>query len=129
LDSDGGLAKVEDEAPWETARRAAARWKQVVVLKGPFTVVAEPTGRARVYPRANSALATAGTGDVLAGLIAGLAAQDLIGWGAAQLGVVVHALAARRATDMTGRRTLVASDLLPRIPEVLASLASEEGIS
>ena len=75
LASDPDLGEVEGEAPWETARRAAARWRQVIVLKGPFTVVAEPDGRAWVYPHANPALATAGTGDVLAGLVAGLLSQ------------------------------------------------------
>jgi NAD(P)H-hydrate epimerase len=124
LASDPGLAKVDDEAPWETARRAADRWKQVIVLKGPFTTVAEPGGRAWVYPHANPALATAGTGDVLAGLTAGLAAQGLPSPGAARLGVVVHALAGRRAADGRGRRTLVAADLPPEIPELLAELAA-----
>ena len=59
------LEKIDGEPPWETARRAAARWGQIVVLKGPFTAVAARTGPVYVYPHANSALATAGTGDVL----------------------------------------------------------------
>lgn len=124
LDSDPTLERLDGEAPWETARRAAARWKQIVVLKGPCTAVAEPGGRAWVYPHANAALATAGTGDVLAGLISGLASQGVEPLDAARLGVVVHALAARAAVTRGGRRSLVASDLLPEISGVLARLSS-----
>jgi NAD(P)H-hydrate epimerase len=106
-------------AAWEVASEHAARWQQVVVLKGPFTVVAPPDGRARVYPRANPGLATAGSGDVLAGLIAGLAAQGLPPADAARLAVVCHALAAERALESRGWRSLIASDLLPLLPTVL----------
>ena len=124
LDSDDGVPNVANEAPWDPARRAADRWKQGVVLKGPFTTVAEPGGLAWVYPHANPALATAGTGDVLAGLTAGLTAQGLAAADAARLGVVVHALAGRRASEGRGRRTLVAADLPGEIPSILADLAS-----
>ncbi|MFN8635016.1 MAG: NAD(P)H-hydrate dehydratase [Chloroflexota bacterium] len=125
LESDPELEKIDGEPPWETARRAAARWNQIVALKGPFTAVAASSGPAYVYPHANSALATAGTGDVLAGTIAGLGAQRGALTESAMLGVVVHALAARRATTSTGRRTLVASDLTGAIPRVLAALEAE----
>lgn len=125
LSADPGLAVVEDEAPWDTARRAAARWQQVVVLKGPFTSVGHPSGRAWVWPHANPALATAGTGDVLAGLCAGLLAQrggssvlDM-----ALLGVVAHAHAARMAAGPSGEPHLLASDLLPQLPRALHRLA------
>lgn len=124
LASDPSLEQIDGEAPWQTARRAADRWQQTVVLKGPFTSVAGPDGRTGVYPHANAALATAGTGDVLAGLTAGLAAQGIAPAAAARLAVVVHALVGRRAADGTGRRTLVASDLPPRIPKILAELAA-----
>jgi NAD(P)H-hydrate epimerase len=123
--SDTDLGEREGEAAWETARRAAARWRQVMVLKGPFTVVAEPGGRAWVYPHANPALATAGTGDVLAGLISGLLSQGLTALDAARLGVVVHALAARRVVERRGARTLIASDLPPEVPAVLSTLAAD----
>lgn len=114
-------------APWEIAREAAQRWQQTVVLKGPFTTIAEPSGCAWVWPHANPALATAGTGDVLAGVIAGLLAQEEPRYVEPQdpalLGVVVHALAARRVLEKNHWRTLLASDLLLEIPAVLASLA------
>jgi hydroxyethylthiazole kinase-like uncharacterized protein yjeF len=108
---------------WEIATECAARWQQTIVLKGPHTVVAEPDGRAWVYPRANPGLASAGTGDVLAGLIGGLAAQGLSAPDAARLAVVAHALAAERLLETQGWRSLIASDLLPMLPEVLAELS------
>ena len=114
-----------DEAPWTTAPRAAARWRQVVVLKGPFTTVAEPSGKAWIYPHANPALATAGTGDVLAGLTAGLLAQGMMPPDAARLAVVVHALSGRRAVDTRGWRSLIASDLLDEIPVVFEALCAQ----
>jgi NAD(P)H-hydrate epimerase len=129
LASDPDLEQVDGEAPWETARRASARWRQTIVLKGPFTTVAETDGRAWVYPHANAALATAGTGDVLAGLTAGLAAQGVAPVAAARLAVVVHALAGRRASEGRGRRTLVASDLPPEIPAILAELAAGDDLT
>ena len=126
LAADPDLAEVEGEVPWETARRAAARWRQVIVLKGPFTVVAEPDGRAWVYPHANPALATAGTGDVLAGLCSGLLAQGLTALDAARLGVVVHALAGRRLVEQRAVRTLVASDVIAELPSALSALIAED---
>jgi hydroxyethylthiazole kinase-like uncharacterized protein yjeF len=111
-----------ESAPWERAREAAARWGQVVVLKGPFTSVASPDGPVWVYPHANPALASAGTGDVLAGLCAGLLAQGLAPADAACLAVVVHALAGRRVVDCRAWRTLLASDLLEEIPWALRAI-------
>jgi NAD(P)H-hydrate epimerase len=129
LDSDPDLEQIEGEATWETARRAATRWRQVVVLKGPFTTVAEPDGRAWVYPHANPALATAGTGDVLAGICSGLLSQGLTALDAARLGVVVHALAGRRVVESGARQTLVAADLPPEVPAVLSRLATRNSAS
>ena len=68
----------------------------MLVAKGPFTCVAAPDGRVDVWPRANPALATGGTGDVLAGMCGGLLAQGLRAWDAARLAVGVHGLAAER---------------------------------
>jgi hydroxyethylthiazole kinase-like uncharacterized protein yjeF len=108
---------------WETASEQAAKWRQIVVLKGAHTVVAEPSGRSWVHPRANPGLATAGTGDVLAGLIGGLAAQGLDPLEAAQLAVVVHGRAAERVLEARRWRSLLASDLLPTLPLVFAELS------
>jgi NAD(P)H-hydrate epimerase len=122
LDRLEGASAREDEPPWQRAARLAQRWGCVLVAKGPFTAVAAPDGRVSVWPHANAALATAGTGDVLAGLLGGLAAQGLTVDGAAKLAVGVHALAARQIIGTRNWRTLLASDLLPALPAVLHTL-------
>lgn len=116
-----------DGAPWEAAAALAARWSCVLVAKGPFTSVARPTGQAQVWGWANPALATAGSGDVLAGLCAGLLAQGRGAWDAARLAVGVHAGAARALQTRRGWRTLLASDLLDEIPAELARIARTAG--
>jgi len=118
-----GRDATPDEAPWEAAGRMAAAWGQLVVLKGPHTTIAEPHRGTWVYPHANPALATAGTGDVLAGLTAGLLAQGLEPRAAARLAVVVHARAGRQVAEGRGWRSLLASDLLDQIPGALAGLS------
>jgi NAD(P)H-hydrate epimerase len=84
--------------------------------------VASPEGSVDVWPRANPALATGGTGDVLAGVIAGLLAQGLSPWDAARLAVGIHALAALRLSQGRGWRTLLASDLFVELPAVLGEI-------
>ena len=86
------------------ARDAAQRWGQVVVLKGAYTVVASPDGRAAISPFANPALASAGTGDVLAGAVVGLLAQGLESYAAACCGVYLHGLAGELGRRQIGRR-------------------------
>ncbi|MBI3953686.1 MAG: NAD(P)H-hydrate dehydratase [Chloroflexi bacterium] len=98
------------------AQEAAARWHAVVVLKGAYTVVAEPQGRAAISPFANPGLATAGTGDVLSGAIAGLVAQGLRPFEAAICGVYLHGLAGERVKERLGDAGMVAGDLLPELP-------------
>ncbi|MBF6599724.1 MAG: NAD(P)H-hydrate dehydratase [Dehalococcoidia bacterium] len=102
-----------------TARVAAADWRQVVVLKGAHTVVAAPTGGAVISPHANPLLASAGTGDVLAGIVAGLVAQGAGPFDAAASAVYLHGAAAAELRDELGDRGLLASDLLPLIPRVI----------
>ena len=102
---------------------AAAEFGQVVVLKGARTVVAAPDGRAAVAPFENPALATAGTGDVLAGVIGGLLAQGVAPFEAACLGVYLHGAAAARLSERLGDAGLIASDLPPEIPLVRHALA------
>lgn len=106
----------------ETARKAASAWKKVVVLKGAYTVIAEPGGLAGICDIANAGLATAGTGDVLAGAIAGLAAQGLPSFDAACLGVYLHAQAAEIVKDELGDAGMLASDLLPALPRAIKNL-------
>ncbi len=106
------------------ARRAAAEWGHVVVLKGAFTVVAAPDGRLAVNPFAEPALARAGTGDVLAGLVLGLLAQGVNQFDAARLAAYVHGLAGERAADKVGRRSTTAVDVLAQVPGALGELES-----
>lgn len=101
----------------------AQQWGHVVVLKGAFTVIAAPDGRSILLPFANPALATAGSGDVLAGTIAALRAQGAPAYEAALCGAYLHGAAGERARREIGPAGVVAGDLLARLPAVLAALA------
>lgn len=105
-----------------TARGAAARFGCTVVLKGAHTVVAAPDGRAALCPFAHPLLATAGSGDVLAGIIAAYLAQGLDPFAAARLGVYLHAAVAEAAEAEFGRAGLLASEIAARIPRVVRDL-------
>ena len=100
------------------ARDLAAHAEAIVVLKGPGTVIAAPDGRAAVNPTGSSALATAGTGDVLAGVIGGLLARGVPPFEAAVSAVYVHGAAA----DLLGPHGLVAPDLLDALPIAFEAL-------
>ena len=104
------------------AERYAAQWGVTVTLKGAYTVVASPDGAVRVSPFANPALATAGTGDVLAGVIAGLIAQGLTPFDAAGCGVYLHAAAGEQARQAMGDAGALAGDLLPLLPAAVRRL-------
>lgn len=107
------------------AREGAAQWRKTVVLKGAHTVVAAPDGKAKISTVAISGLASAGTGDVLAGAIAGLVAQGLPCPDAATCGVYLHSTAAEMVQAELGDGGMVASDLLPALP--LAIKKTKEG--
>lgn len=103
-----------------TAEKFAAQWGHVVVLKGAFTVVAAPDGRASVIPVATAALARAGTGDVLAGMIVGLRAQGVEAYEAAVAATWLHGQAGIAAADRLGNTaSVLAGDVLDAIPDVL----------
>lgn len=104
------------------AKEAATRWRQVVVLKGATTVIASASGECVHLTAPNPALATAGTGDVLAGCIAGLLAQGLTPFAAALTGVFLHAQAGAEVARELGDTGCLASDLLPRLPLVIKAL-------
>ena len=106
----------------ESALKAAAEWKQTVVLKGAFTVVASSEGEVRISGAANPGLASAGTGDVLSGVIAGLMAQGLSPFDAASCGVYLHAMAGELVREELGDAGMIASDLLLRLPLVIKKL-------
>lgn len=114
----------EDEARLVAARDAAVAWSQVVVLKGARTVLAAPDGRLLVAPFQLPALASAGSGDVLAGIIASLLAQGLETFEAASLGVYLHGRAGVHVSEILGDAGLMATDLLGEIPRVRRHLRS-----
>lgn len=107
---------------WELARQQAAEWNAIVLLKGPYTVVAHPDGRLAVLPVATPALATAGTGDVLAGVITGLLAQGLAPFDAACVGAWLHGRAGEMCEQEIGPAGAVAGDLLPFLPGAMNEL-------
>jgi NAD(P)H-hydrate epimerase len=109
----------------EIAERFAAQWGHVVVLKGAFTVIAAPEGRTMVVPVATPALARAGTGDVLAGLIAGLRAQGMGAFESAAAGAWIHAQAGLLAAKRLGSTaTVLAGDVLSAAGEVLGQVSA-----
>jgi NAD(P)H-hydrate epimerase len=92
----------------------------VVVLKGDDTLVAEPGGLVAVSPGGSPALATAGTGDVLSGIVGALLAKGLDPFAAACAGVWLHAAAGRRAAGLRGADSVIARDVIDALPRELA---------
>jgi hydroxyethylthiazole kinase-like uncharacterized protein yjeF len=108
---DDGDLESDDEARLAAATDAATTWGSVVVLKGARTIIAAPDGSAAIAPFENPALATGGTGDVLAGAIGALLAQGLDPFAAARLGVYLHGMAGDTGRDRFGDAGMLASDL------------------
>lgn len=105
------------------AQNFAKKWHQVVVLKGANTVIASPCKDITISPFANPVLATAGTGDVLAGVISAMLAQGLHSVDAACVGVYIHGLAGEMLKEKIGNAGALASDLLPLLPLTIKQLS------
>jgi len=110
----------------DITRKAAMEWRKVVVLKGAYTVVAASDGRAKISQTANAGLASAGTGDVLTGVIAGLVAQGMHLFDAAACGVYIHSQAGEIVKRDMGDAGMLAGDLLTVLPRVIMGLKQVE---
>ncbi|MGI6412850.1 MAG: NAD(P)H-hydrate dehydratase [Syntrophomonadaceae bacterium] len=113
----------------EIARNYAQDWQINLVLKGSNTVVATPAGEVYINNTGNPGMATAGSGDVLCGIITGLIAQGLKARDAALAGVYIHGLSGDRASKIKGQRGMIASDIIRFLPAILKSLEKSQTVS
>ena len=104
-----------------SAKLIAKRFGACVVLKGCGTVVADASGEYAICPEGNSGMATAGSGDVLTGIIVALLAQGLSCFDAARVGVLAHARAGDGAAAKHGEMALIAGDIIDALPDVWRS--------
>ena len=123
----GEMARLETEATTQsvnqdrlgTATRFARERGVFVILKGARTVIARPDGLAAICPTGNPGMATAGTGDVLTGMVGGLLAQGLSPWDSACTATYIHGLAGDLAANLHGQASMLARDLIQQIPHAL----------
>lgn len=127
----GELARLLSESPEElnrnrieSARQAARELNCIVVFKGAPTLIGEPSGNVYLNPTGNSGMATAGSGDVLTGAIAGIWAQGAKPVQAACAGVFLHGLAGDLSRDAKNEYSLIAGDILDHLPQTISSLFS-----
>lgn len=107
----------------ELAQEKAKEWNTIILLKGAHTIVATPDGHTTLLPFKTSTLSTAGTGDVLAGVIVGLLAQGLSAFDAAVIGAYIHGSAGVMGGNYTGSpHGVIASDLLHLISDIVGEL-------
>jgi NAD(P)H-hydrate repair Nnr-like enzyme with NAD(P)H-hydrate dehydratase domain len=119
------IGKSEDEItdnPEETALTAAATLNSTVVLKGPSTFIASPEGELFCYDAGDVGLATSGSGDTLAGVVAGLIARGATPLHSAIWAVFLHGSAGNRLAKRVGRIGYLARELLDEIPPVMNGL-------
>lgn len=128
----GEMARLETDATVQsvtadrigTATRFARERGVYLVLKGARTVIARPDGQVAICPTGNPGMATAGTGDVLTGMMAGLLAQGLASWDAACAATYLHGLAGDLAAGLNGQAGMIAGDVIEQIPHALNTLGS-----
>ncbi|MBI4697961.1 MAG: NAD(P)H-hydrate dehydratase [Nitrospirae bacterium] len=122
--SEEKLRNAIDKDRINTALSFAKKTKTHLVLKGAPTIVATPDGHAFVNPTGNPGMATAGTGDVLAGMIAAFLAQRLSPQNAAILGVFMHGLIGDINAEKKGQHSLIASDIINEIPGIFRKMGA-----
>jgi hydroxyethylthiazole kinase-like uncharacterized protein yjeF len=110
----------------EGARALAVETGAVVVLKGQRTIVAEASGRAAVNPSGNAGMATAGTGDVLSGVVGALLARGLTAWTSATAAVHLHGLAGDLAARRHGQESLMAGDVVDALAEAVQAIVGHD---
>jgi len=122
-----GMRKEEIlEQPAHAASGAARKWNSVVVLKGAVTFIAVPDGSLWRHERGNVGLATSGSGDTLAGIIAGLAARGATAEQAAVWGVALHARAGEMLAQRSGPLGYLARDLSAEVPALMHALQTQQ---
>lgn len=107
------------------AKNVAVKYNVIVVLKGHRTIVAEPGGKIYINKTGNPGMATAGCGDVLTGMISSFLGQGISPFESAKTGVYLHGLAGDLAEEEKGQASLIATDLLNKIPRAIKSLATK----
>ena len=117
------LSAIRDEDRVDLARDRAAEWGHIVVLKGAYTVIAAPDGRATLLPFANPVLAVGGSGDVLAGVIVALLAQGVAAYDASVLGAYMHGAAGEMARAYWGNAGILAGELADWVSHVQRALS------
>ncbi len=113
-------------APFEVARAFAQEWEVILVLKGPHSLVALPDGNVYVNSSGNPGLATAGSGDVLTGVIAGIMGQNISLSEAVAMGVYLHGKAGDFAVDEKGIYGINAGDLVEFLPQAWKAIKEDK---
>ena len=121
--SRNGISRAKEKV----AKDFANKYNVVCVLKGHRTVVARPGGKSYVNTTGNPGMAKGGTGDVLTGMIAAFIGQGIRPFDAAKLGVYLHGLAGDLAAKDKGEVSMLASDLLNKIPDAIKKFQSGKG--
>ncbi|MEG6615046.1 NAD(P)H-hydrate dehydratase [Peptococcaceae bacterium 1198_IL3148] len=119
---DATIAEVQGQR-FYLAQQCAESWDCTVLLKGPRTLVAEPKGTVYINPTGNQGMATAGSGDVLTGIIAGLMAQGLDVTKAAATAAYLHGMAGDQGAEHLGSHSLMAGDILGYLPQCFQKVA------
>lgn len=114
-------------ARFETARDFAIEYSVTLVLKGPNSLIATPDGRVFVNPTGNGGMATAGSGDVLSGIIGSMLGEGISAADAAIAGVFLHGMAGDAAAAESGKRSVIASDLVHKISPCIREIMESPG--
>jgi NAD(P)H-hydrate epimerase len=106
----------------KVAEEFAKKWDVITVLKGASTIVASPDGKVFINTTGNPGMATAGSGDVLTGIVTGLIAQGIEPLMSAIIGVYIHGLAGDKAAEEKGEYGLIAGDIIEKLPEAIKEI-------